>query len=246
MSLDGDRVNVAKAVAVDFDDRDFTPDPPTGIRYVLPAVKLTATTIRAVKADLKTHLQSSRELALHRNPELKLVSRPEETRDQFIARCQAVAENRADEEAATVRAKLEQKRDTIEAALAKAQDRVAEIEATLSSRRQSQLIDIGASVLGGLLGGRSRTRQLASAARRLSSRQGRSASGEARLDSARNRAAEEADELHDLELEVSKTMMDIDQAWSTRAAAIEELAVPLEKADVTVEELMLVWLPTTA
>ena len=242
--LDGDRVDVGMAVAVDFDDRDFTPAAPAGARYVLPGVKLTASLVSGVTADLKARLTADRQLVLHHNPELKLVSRPDETAEQFASRCQAAADEGADAEAAKVRSRLEAKRDAIQAALAKAQDRVAEIEATQSARRESQIIDIGASVLGSLLGGRGRARQLASAARRMSSGRGQAAGGEARLESARNRVAEKVDELEDLERDVQEALMDIDQEWSAKAAAVQELAVGLEKADVTVQDLMLVWLPT--
>lgn len=242
--LDGDQVDVGAAVAVDFDDRDFTPTAPAGARYVLPGAKLTSALVTGVTADLKTRLTADRQLVLHHNPELKLVSRPDETVEQFTARCQAAADEGADAEAAKVRDKLDAKRDAIQAALAKAQDRVAEIEAAQSARRESQIIDIGASVLGSLLGGRGRARQLASAARRMGSGRGQAAGGEARLDSARNRVAEKVDELDDLERDVQEALMDIDQEWSAKAAAVQELAVGLEKADVTVEDLMLVWLPT--
>ncbi|MEZ5410942.1 MAG: helicase HerA-like domain-containing protein [Acidimicrobiales bacterium] len=242
--LDGDQVDVGAAVAVDFDDRDFTPTAPAGARYVLPGVKLTASLVSRVTADLRARLTADRQLVLHHNPELKLVSRPDETAEQFAARCQAAADEGADAEAAKVRDRLDAKRDAIQAALAKAQDRVAEIEAAQSARRESQMIDIGASVLGSLLGGRGRARQLASAARRMSSGRGRAAGGEARLASARNRVAEKVDELDDLERDVQEALMDIDQEWSAKAAAVQELAVGLEKADVTVEDLMLVWLPT--
>ncbi len=244
IALDGDQVDVGAAVAVDLDDRDFTPTAPPGARYVLPGVKLTASLVSGVTADLKAHLTADRRLVLHHNPELKLVSRPDETAEQFAARCQAAADDGADAEAAKVRDRLDARRDAIQAALAKAQDRVAEIEATQSARRESQIIDFGASVLGSLLGGRGRARQLASAARRMGSGRGQAAGGEARLDSARNRVAEKVDELDDLERDVQQALMDIDQEWSAKADAVQELAIGLEKADVTVEDLMLVWLPT--
>jgi hypothetical protein len=35
----------------------------------------------------------------------------------------------------------------------------------------------------------------------------------------------------------------IDQEWNEKAAAIEPLEISLEKNDVTVDELVLVWLP---
>jgi Mg2+ and Co2+ transporter CorA len=239
-------VQVERAIAVDFDDRDFVTEAPAGARYVVPPLKLSASQVNAVSSDLKTHLQGSRSVTVFQNAELKLWSRPAESREDFQARCQAAANASADDDTAKVRQRLEAKRDTIQAAIAKAQDQADQIEATIASRRQSSFIDIGASVLGGLLGGRGGTRQLASAARRMSSGHNQNASGEARLESIQRQAADKSSELQELEDEVSQQVMDIDQAWSTKAAAIAEVAIPLEKSDVTVDELMLVWLPTAS
>ena len=38
-------------------------------------------------------------------------------------------------------------------------------------------------------------------------------------------------------------MLAIHQEWATKAAAVERLTVPLEKTDVSVAELALVWVP---
>ena len=65
----------------------------------------------------------------------------------------------------------------------------------------------------------------------------------ARLDSARNRVAEHVDDLEQLELELAEAMIEIDDEWNTKAATIDEVAVPLEKADITVSDVMLLWIP---
>ncbi|MEM7273585.1 MAG: DUF87 domain-containing protein [Actinomycetota bacterium] len=243
--ISGDRIDVDGAIGVDFDDRDFTADPPEGAIYVLPDLKLNATAIKRAGADLKSMLASQLTVTLFTNPELKLWSRPGETREDFEARCDAAAQDEADEDTGKLRDKIERKRDSLEAALAKAEDRVAEIEVQVEGRKQQQWVDIGSSVLGGLLGGRSRTRGLASAARRMSSGRRQQASAEARLDSAVGRVAEKIDALEELELDLQEAVMEIDAEWLAKAEAIEEFEVPLEKSDITVEDFMLVWLPTT-
>ena len=241
--LDGPTIDVGAAVAVDFDDRDFTDTAPEAPIYVLPEVELTASAVRSAGAALRDALAMGETLTLLHNPELKLWSRPGETAEAFAARCDAAAEDGADEAAAEIRAKLARKRDSVEAALAKAEDRVAELEVQSQGRKNQQLIDIGTSILGGLLGGRSRTRGLASAARRMSSGSRQRASVEARLESAQNRAAEKIEELDELERDLQEAVIEIDDEWTARAAAVEEFEVPLERNDISVDELMLVWLP---
>jgi hypothetical protein len=241
--LTGDRIDVDQAISVDFDDRDFATEAPDGAVYVLPEFELKAGAVRKVSPGLKNMLATGLTYTLFHNPELKLWSRPGESADEFAVRCEAAADDGADVAGAKIRARLEKKMASVEAALAKAEDRVAELEVQADGRKSQQLIDIGTSVLGGLLGGRSRTRGLASAARRMSSGSRQKASTEARLESAQNRAAEKIDQLADLERDLQDAVIEIDDEWSAKAEAVEEFEVPLEKTDITIDDLMLVWLP---
>jgi len=241
--LTGDSIDIDNAIAVDFDDRDFSSDVPDGAIYVLPDFDLKASVIKRVGTDLKTKLAYEEVMTLQQNPALKLWSRPGETLEEFSVRCEAAADEGADEAAGKIRTKLEKKKDSVEAALAKAEDRVEELEVQAEGRKQQQWVDIGSSVLGGLLGGRSSARGMASTARRVSSSRRQKASSETRLDSAQNRVAEKIDALEDLEAELQDALIEIDDEWSAKATEIEEFEVPLEKTDITVEDLMLVWLP---
>ena len=112
----------------------------------------------------------------------------------------------------------------------------------LAGRRQQNLVDVGSSILGGLLGGRGRARKLATAARRVASGRRQTSATSARLDSARSRVAEKIDQLEDLELDLAEALMEIDDEWSSKALTIEEVEVPLEKSDISVEDFSLVWL----
>ena len=238
-----DGPDVDQAISVDFDDRDFTADQPADSVYVLPAIELTATAIKRASTELKAKLYSDETVTLHHNAALKLWSRPDENIEDFQIRCEAAADDGADAEAEKIRTKIEKKRDSVEAALAKAEDRTAELETQAQGRKQQQWVDIGSSLLGGLLGGRRKARGLASAARRMSSGRRQTASTESRLESARNRVAEKIDELEELEYEIQEALIEIDDEWSTKASTIEQIEVPLEKSDINIEDMMLVWLP---
>ncbi len=235
--------DVSSAIAVDFDERDFDADRPEGSIFVLPPSDITASALRSLPPDVRDHLAASETLTVLRNQELKLWSRPGETADAFAIRCREAADDEADAEAAKIRDKLERKRDSVETALATAEDRVAELEIQTEGRKTQQWVDVGTSILGGLLGGRTRNRGLASAARRATSGRRQSASAQARLDSARNRAAEKIDQLEELEADLQEAVIEIDDEWTTKAEAVEEFEVSLEKSDITVQDPVLVWLP---
>ncbi|MEL7207455.1 MAG: hypothetical protein AAGK32_04350 [Actinomycetota bacterium] len=240
-----DGIDVEAAIAVDLDDRDFTSTAPDGAVYVLPPADISAKAVRSAKAGLKAQLHQDLTVTLHHNRSLKLWSRPGETPEAFAARCEAAADDGADADADKIRQKLEAKHDKVADALAKAEDRVNELEVQAQGRKQQQIIDIGASVLGGLLGGRRRSRGLAAAARRAASGRRQASSTGARLDSARNRVAEKIAELDELEYDLQEALIEIDDEWSTKATDVEEVAIGLEKSDIVVEDFFLAWIPVS-
>jgi hypothetical protein len=72
---------------------------------------------------------------------------------------------------------------------------------------------------------------------------GRSRSGEAaqRVETARNRVADRQQALTDLEADLARDLTAIDDEWRAKAAEVESVDVPLEKSDVRVTALSLVW-----
>ncbi len=232
-------------VEVDYDDRDLVDEPTSAdVAYVIDGVDLTKTDLTTLQRELKARLHRTEMLTLQVNPELKLYSRPGEAADTFAARCDAAASDAADAEAEKLRAKLETKTERVQAALAKAEDRVEELEVQTKGREREQWLRVGGSVLGGLLGSRRSARGLASAARGVASGQRQKAAAETRLESAKNRVMEKIDELEDLELELGEALIEIDDEWTEKATAIESFEVPLEKTDITVDDLCVVWVST--
>ncbi len=247
--LAGGALDPDDAIDVDYDDRDFRSDPPAGARYVLPDAKInTKTYFTKAQSALKDHLYRNEVLELFQNKELKLISRVGESREDFAARCEKAADDGADEEATKIREALEKKRDRVADAISKAEDRVREIEHDADSRSRdavvSGAIDVAGSVLGGLLGGRRSTRGILGGVRRASSKQRTTANAKERLASAENRLDEKVDELEGLEQEITDSLYEIQDAWDEKAEAIDDLSVTLEKTDISVDEIAVVWIPT--
>ncbi len=230
-------------VEVDFDDRDFTAEPPEAIRYVVPEFNITKTSLMAAHRAVKNALYTDQTLTLLQNKELKLFSRPNETREAFELRCRAAAEEGNDAAAGKLRDKLETQLDRIRDQISKAEDRVRQAEIDAEGRKHEQIINLGTSILGGLLGGRSRSRSLGAAARRMGSGRRRAAASENRVQTAMNRLDEKYDTLEELEAKLAESILDLEDEWNDRAEAITELDVSLEKADITIDDLIVAWLP---
>ncbi len=241
-----DEIDVDDAIEVDFDDRDLRDEPFSEDQvYVMPEAKInTATLFTKAQTQLKDKLYRDEVMTLMTNRELKITSRSGESAEDFEQRCKAAAGERADEEVAKLRKSLETKMDRIRSAIDKSEDRIRELESDVDSRGKDQVLDIATSVLGSVLGGRRSTRSILGAGRRASSKGRTKANAEERLRTAENRLEENADKLEALETELTDSLWEIQTDWDEKAEEIETIEVPLEKTDISIDDFVLVWLPT--
>jgi hypothetical protein len=242
--LDGG-LDLDSETIVDYDDRDFAGSAPEGASYVVTQAPLDkAAFFTGAERDIKRRLVATRALELSRNRQLKLTSRPGETREQFAVRCDEAAQAGADREAAKLKDRLEAKRDRLESAVATARRRVEELEHGQRSYQANELIAGAGAVLGALLGGRRSARSIAGSAGSLSTRHGMATRARERKETAEQRALRAADDLQQLEQEILDDVAEIDEEWRAKAAEIETVSIRLEATDVQVVETRLVWVPT--
>jgi hypothetical protein len=234
-----------QARVVDYDDRDLTETAPTGAAYVLPEAKVgTKTFFSNLERALKDQLYRSRTTELFLNEELKLTARPGETREDFEARAAAAAESKADEEADKLRQQLATKADRIKAAMAKDQERLDSAETSASTSKTDELLSGAGSVLGALMGGRRSTRSIAGAVRSVASKRGRTTKAKEKVEQYAARIDDHEEDLLELETMLADALVEIDERWAESATTTTSQEVPLEKADINVTQLALVWVPT--
>jgi len=237
------------AIEVDYDDRDLISKEPDGAIYVLPDAKIkNKTYFTSAQKAIKDHIYSNEELELFYNSELKVYSRIGESRDDFESRCEKVADEGADKDADKLRKVLAKKIDRVNASIKKAEDKYREIQFDAISRKQdqrtSQVIDIAGGVLGSLLGGRRSTRSMITSGVRRNQSKGRMAQkAEERLKTAENRYAALIEDREELESELGDDLNDIQDDWSAKIHEIESVIVGLEKTDITIDDVALVWIP---
>jgi hypothetical protein len=231
--VDGSNVH-----GVDHDPRDFEPSAPTAARYALTDAPIDSKTFWSdLSTQLAEHLVRRHRLTVFRNAQLKLYSRVGESEEDFKARCSAAAEDAADAEIAKLKDTYATKIDRVKDQLAAAQRKAQELESDVSSRRQQEMLSGAGDLLGALLGGRRRSSALSSAA----SRRAQTKRTEERLDTALAAAGDKQADLEELEDQLEKDFQEITSKWNEAAANIEPIEIPLEKTDVSVAPLQLVW-----
>jgi hypothetical protein len=213
-------------VAVDYDDRDLLAAPPDGAVYQLaPAQISTKSWWSGLRSALTDHLYRTMSIEVPANAELKLYGRVGESAEEFADRCQAAAMEQADAEVAALQSKYERRIADKERQLGTAERAVDRQEAQRTSTLASDM-------LGGLFGRSS----LSASARRASSAQNRVAA-------ARDKVEDLQSAIDDLRIELDEEASAIRDEWASHASATSMLEVPLEKTDVKVASIGLVWIP---
>jgi hypothetical protein len=222
-------------VAVDYDDRDLVPAPPSGAVYgLVPGEAKARTYWTGMQKALVEELVRSRTTELFVNTDLKAAARPGETREEFVARCHTLTDAAADRAMTALRAKYEAK-------LATARQKVTDAQINAQSLQMEYdsnfgLAATGISVLGSLLGGRRSRSSLAADARRQSA-------ASAKVGAAQQKAVAQGQAFTALEQELNEEVVALDDEWKAKAENVTTKTIPLEKADVVVRDFRLVWIP---
>jgi len=229
-----------RAITVDYDERDLTQGAPAGTTYVLPEAPIdTAAFFKAAESSIKQWVVMNRKVEVLKNASLKLYSRVAEQRSDFEARCKDAAEDAADAELATLKQRYETRIDRVKDQLASAERRVRELEVDTQARRQQELVAGAGELLSVFLGGKRRSRSLSGVA----SRRSQTVRTQERLRSAQEKYSDTTQELDDLEADLAKDITEITSKWDDKAAGIEAIEIGLERTDVSVDEIALVWIP---
>jgi hypothetical protein len=235
-----DPVRPEAARAVDYDERDLTTESPTSACYALPAAPIDrAPFFRSFEKQLREHLHRTRAVEVFVNRDLKLYSRVGESREDFVARCHSTAAALADAEAAKLRHRVQAKLERVQEQQRTAEDRVRELTVDSRQRLQQEIVAGAGQLLSVFMGGRGGVRSLAGAA----SRRGATRRTRERLDTATGRAEDLADQLRQIEEELADDLAALNDKWNSRAELIDTKAIPLEQSDVTIAEVVLLWVP---
>ena len=228
------------ALAVDYDDRDLADEGEAGATYELTDAPIgTKTYFNRANTAIKDYLYRERQVTVFRNTKLKLYSRVGETEAEFLERTDREAQDRADDETAKLRDKYESKLRKTQDKLEAAERRAEEIRVDLDGSRQSEMLDRAGALIN-ILTGRGSTRSITGSSRSRAARR----SKEQRLRTAEGKIGDIADEMLELDQEMREELEEINDKWEDIGADIETIEVGLEKSDILVEDVALVWIPS--
>ncbi|HVX17049.1 MAG TPA: DUF87 domain-containing protein [Acidimicrobiales bacterium] len=240
----GPAPNPADATVVDYDDRDLLDQAPAGAVYRLPDAPIDKKTFWSkLQKDLVAQLVATQQAHVLQCASLKVVAAPGEAEEAFRARVAQAASDAADKEAAALRTKYEAKLTTEHKQLVAAQEAAGVAEASAKSQRTSAVLSAAGSLLGSFLGGRRNTGTIVRSIGRAASRSTSTGAAGRRVEAAETKVESEQADIERLEAELSSELAAIDAKWKAAADDITPLDIALERADVTVTELVLGWLP---
>ncbi|MGB2757301.1 MAG: hypothetical protein WBD02_06515, partial [Acidimicrobiia bacterium] len=238
-------VDASTVHQVDYDDRDLRTEAPAGIKYALPPSKIdTASVWKNVDSDVRSFLANERKLEVFRNKVLKLASRPGETREDFLVRCHAASDEAQNQAAEKLRIATQKKLDSLQMTTMKAQSRVEQLQTDTTARRGTELLQNAGSVLGALLGGRKSASSIARSIGAAASRRSQSARTAKRLETAKHELDERQAQVQQIDEDLAVQITALNAEWSSKAEGVDTLAVSLERTDINVTQVALVWYPT--
>lgn len=232
------------AIVVDYDARDFLMNPPSGATFVLPRSPIAESALFSGASKVVTdHLVATKTQQVFRNEQLDLWGRGGESEQDFLARCDIAAQERADMETAKLRTALETKIGRIQVAIEEAERKEDLARREARASKTTELLAGAGELLGALFGGRRSSRSIARTIGGAASRRGRSATRDAKADTAEDRVSGKVDELASLEQQLHDEVFEIDAKWDEAGRNVSVVAIALEKSDVRVQETAIVWVP---
>jgi hypothetical protein len=217
---------------------ELAPGPPEAATYEdLPAAWRASSSWRAAGTSLKSYLATGRALPLLRHAELELLSRPGESREEFLRRCETEARRRADEEALRLKGLYERKISRLKA---RAEKELRELEADRQQhegRKLEEIVSAGETLLGIFLGGRRRSVAGMTGRRRMT------AGSAAKVDKSQAEYEAARTEMERMQEEAEQELAALDARWDALAGRIAEAPLKARKTGIEVLELALLWMP---
>ena len=233
-------IDPSRATAIAFAESDLSGTAPSSAAYRLTNAPIgDAKTWKQVERGVVDHLVHTGSLDLQVNKQLKLYSLPDESAEEFQARCIAAAQAAADADKVKLATSKDAKEAKLRAQLGAAEDRASVVAEQAEDRRRGNLLRAAGDLLGGLFGSRrNAASKIGSAADQLT----RNADGE-RVEAADGKVARIEQQRLELEEKFAAESAAIEAKWSAAAAASSTVPVGLERTDVKVTQLLLVWVP---
>jgi hypothetical protein len=219
---------------------DLAPGPVgEGLYGTVPSELARAREVKRLGKDFADYLYHNVSTTIFRNSTLKVFGRVDESRDDFLVRCEEEARERRDAALKKARTSMDKRMAAVQRKLSREQRELEADRADLEARKREELLSIGESAFN-LLTRRRSTTMITRASRKRRMTQTAKADVEESLD-----AIEEFEkELEDLAEEWQEQADEITAEWVETLEDVDTMAIKPRRTDVRVLYCGLAWVPS--
>jgi uncharacterized protein DUF87 len=220
------------------DDDVLGSAPESAVFTELPDAFDEAGELKGAQDDLCDHLYRNLTATRFVNEKVKLYSKPEETKGEFLDRCAIEAERMADEAAVKLREKLEKKMVKVEKRLSDSKYRLENLELTEKGQKAEGLWRAGEALLSLFTKRRRSFSSVLTKSRMALQADTRTRQEEEKLEKLKQ-------ELLELQDELEVQLDNLEKEHEELAGQIEDKEIRLDKSDITVERFEVLWVPVS-
>ncbi len=223
---------------------DLMKDPIPGARFAdLPGLFARSKSYAGWAKELKNHLYREHGVTIWRHPELKAWSSASESQRDFRLRLVQLLREKRDQKVEALRKKYAPKQAALDEKVRRGRERLDREQAQATQSTWDATIAFGESVLGAFLGGRRVSKtgvaKTASKAARVLRERGEAQGAGATLIELRQGQL-------DLDAEFQQEVEALSATFRPEAINLETVVIAPRKADITIERVVLGWLPIKA
>jgi hypothetical protein len=229
-----------------FDDRvpELDKAPEAGARFAsLPAELARGKSYAEWTRSLKNYLYRERTLRVWTCPELKKFSGAVESEREFRVRLVQASREERDQKVEALRTKYAPKLATLQEQIRRAYEKLEREQAQASRSAWDATLAMGSSVLGALMGRKTITKTNLSKATTAAKAAGRAAKRRGDVSQAGESLEVLQQKSAKLQAEFQAKIASIDAALRPEALALEPFCLRPKKTDITVEKVVLAWMP---
>jgi hypothetical protein len=209
----------------------------------LPTGVTNSGVVESWKKILSTHLYQHDTLTLMNYPELKLISKPEESEGDFRARVAQALREKRDLEVAKIKAKFSPKFKTLENKIRVSEERIEREKSQASQQKVSTYVSVGATLLGALLGRSSSVGTVGRAATAAKS-MSRIGKEKAEVQRAQERLEELQEQLKALQEQFDEALAPLHIDVDPMSLDLHPSIVRPRKSDIIVDAMGICWVPS--
>ncbi len=222
-----------------FEARDLLRAAPDGLFAPLPDHLDEARELDALRRTLVEEVWRGETTRMFKHGALKLTSRAGEDRDAFDARCREAVQDRIDAEVAKLSERVERDVKRLEDKRAKLEADISRREMEANAAMANEVVSAGETLWGMLFGGRSKHLSTAITKRK------QTLAAKDRLERTTGGITELESEIYDAQSKLRDRIVEVENEHRRVLDDVEEVEVGLEKNDITLDELTIVWIPVT-